>query len=90
MLGVRVGLNDANKAWAAKRSITYPLLNDSRRQMTKAYGVLRDDRTMLENPQQIEDYWRTQRAWGVIEEGVRHYVKVTEPRTTGNCRMMRA
>jgi peroxiredoxin len=30
---------------------TVPLLSDSRRQMTKAYGVLRDDPTMLENPQ---------------------------------------
>ena len=60
---------------------TVPLLSDSRRQMTKAYGVLRDDPTLLENPQQIGGYLRAQRAWVVTDkEGVIRYVKVTEPR----------
>jgi len=81
VLGVGVDLNDANKAWAEKMGITYPLLSDTRRQMTKAYGVLRDDPKMLEDPQQISSYLRPKRAWFVIyKEGVIRYAKTTEPR----------
>jgi peroxiredoxin len=81
VLGVSVDINDANKAWAEKMGVTYPLLSDARRQMTKAYGVLRDDPKMLENPQQIPGYLRAQRAWFVIDkQGVIRYAKTTEPR----------
>ena len=56
--------------------ITYPLLSDTRRQLTNAYGVLYDDPTMVEDPQQIGRYLRAKRAWIVIDkQGVIRYVK---------------
>ena len=76
-----VDFNDANKAWVEKIGVTYPLLGDVRRQMTKAYGVLYEDPTMAEDPQRIPLYLRAKRAWFVIDkEGVIRYAKTTEPR----------
>jgi peroxiredoxin len=64
-----------------KIGVTYPLLSDVRRQMTKAYGVLYEDPTMAEDPQRIPLYLRAKRAWFVIDkEGVIRYAKTTEPR----------
>jgi peroxiredoxin len=81
VLGVSVDFNDANKAWAEKIGLTYPLLSDTRRQMTKAYGVLYDDPKMAEDPQRIATYLRAKRAWFVIDkQGVIRYAKTTEPR----------
>lgn len=81
VLGVSVDFNDANKAWAEKLGLTYPLLSDVRRDMAKAYGVLYDDPKMTEDPQQIGRYLRAKRAWFVIDkQGAIRYVKVTEPR----------
>jgi peroxiredoxin len=78
---VSVDFNDANKAWAEKIGVTYPLLSDMRRQMAKAYGVLYDDPKMVEDPQRIPLYLRTKRAWFVIDKGgVVRYAKTTEPR----------
>jgi len=76
-----VTFNDANKAWAEKIGLSYPLLGDTRRQMAKAYGVLFDDPKMAEDPQRIPAYLRAKRAWFVIDkEGVIRYAKTTEPR----------
>ncbi len=76
-----VDFNDANKAWAEKMGVTYPLLSDARRQMTKAYGVLNDDPKMAEDSQRIPAYLRAKRAWFVIDkQGVIRYVKTTESR----------
>ncbi len=76
-----VDFNDANKAWAEKIGITYPLLSDAQRLMSKAYGALFDDQKMAENPDQIRLYLRSKRAWFVIDkQGVIRYVKTTEPR----------
>ena len=76
-----VDINDANKAWAEKMGVTYPLLSDARRQMTRAYGVLNDDPKMAEDPQRIPTYLRAKRAWFVIDkQGVIRYMKTTEPR----------
>ena len=76
-----VDVNDANKAWAEKMGITYPLLSDVRRQMAKAYGVLNDDPKMAEDPQRIPTYLRTKRAWVVIDKaGVIRYMRTNEPR----------
>ena len=76
-----VDFNDANKAWVEKIGVTYPLLSDVRRQMTKVYGVLYEDPTMAEDPQRIPLYLRAKRAWFVIDkEGVIRYAKTTEPR----------
>jgi glutaredoxin-dependent peroxiredoxin len=78
---VSVDFNDANKAWAEKLGLTYPLVSDTRRQMTKAYGVLFDDPKMAEDPQRIPIYLRAKRAWFVIDkQGVIRYAKTTEPR----------
>ena len=77
-----VDFNDANKAWAEKLGISYPLLSDIRRQMAKAYGVLYDDATMATDPQKIPLYLRAKRAWFVIDkQGVIRYVKTTEPQS---------
>jgi peroxiredoxin len=81
VLGVSVDFNDANKAWAEKLGLSYPLLGDTRRQMAKAYGVLFDDPKMAEDPQRIPAYLRAKRAWFVIDkQGVIRYTKTTEPR----------
>ena len=76
-----VDFNDANKAWAEKLGLTYPLLSDTRREMAKAYGVLYDDSKMAEDSQRIPLYLRAKRAWFVIDkQGVIRYVKTSEPR----------
>ena len=73
--------NDANKAWAEKLGLTYPLLSDMRRQTSKAYDVLFDDPAMASDPQKVPIYLRTKRAWFVIDTGgVVRYAKTTEPR----------
>ena len=76
-----VDVNDANKAWAEKMGITYPLLSDARRQMTKAYGVLYDDPKLAQDPATITRYLRAQRAWFVIDKnGVIRFAQTNEPR----------
>ena len=81
MLGVSVDINDANKAWAKEMGITYPLLSDIRRQMTKAYGVLYDDPKLGEDPATIGRYLRAKRAWFVIDkQGVVRFAQTNEPR----------
>jgi len=81
VLGVSVDFNDANKAWAEKIGLSYPLLSDVRRQMAKAYNVLYDDPKLAEDPARIALYLRAKRAWFVIDKGgVIRYAKTTEPR----------
>lgn len=81
VLGVSVDVNDANKAWAEKMGITYPLLSDARRQMAKAYGVLYDDPKLAQDPATIGRYLRAQRAWFVIDKnGVIRFAQTNEPR----------
>jgi len=81
VLGVSVDVNDANKAWAEKMGVTYPLMSDVRRQMAKAYGVLNDDPKMAEDPARIATYLRAKRSWFVIDKGgVIRYAKTTAPR----------
>lgn len=81
VLGVSVDFNDANKAWAEKLGLTYPLLSDFRRETARAYGVLFDDPAMANDPKRIPVYLRAKRAWFVIDtEGVVRYAKTTEPR----------
>jgi glutaredoxin-dependent peroxiredoxin len=81
VLGVSVDVNDANKAWAKEMGITYPLLSDVRRQMTKAYGVLYDDPKLADDPATIGRYLRAKRAWVVIDKnGVVRFAQTNEPR----------
>lgn len=78
-----VDFNDANKAWAEKLGLGYPLLSDFRREMTRAYGVLNDDASMASDPKRIPAYLRAKRAWFVIDkEGVVRYAKINEPGAT--------
>lgn len=81
MLGVSVDYSGANKAFAEKIGLTYPLLSDTNRAMTRAYGVLNDDATAVNDPKRIAAYLRAKRAWFVIDKtGVIRYAKVQDPR----------
>lgn len=81
MLGVSVDFNDANIAWAEKLGLTYPLLSDVRRQISRSYDVLYDDTEMANDPKKIPIYLRSKRAFFVIDkEGVIRFAKVTDPR----------
>jgi peroxiredoxin len=66
---------DANRAWAEKMGVTYPLLSDGPRNMLRAYGALNDDPEML--PKRVVTYLRAKRAWYVIDkQGFIRYMKV--------------
>ena len=67
VLGISVDFNDANKAWAEKLGLTYPLLSDVRRETARAYGVLFDDPAMANDPKRIPVYLRAKRSWFVID-----------------------
>jgi peroxiredoxin len=76
-----VDFNDANKAWAEKIGLSYPLLSDVRRQTARAYNVLFDDAAMANDPAKIPVYLRSKRSWFVIDTtGVVRYAKTTESR----------
>jgi peroxiredoxin len=82
-LGISVDFGAANKAWAEKIGLTYPLLSDTRRQMSRAYDMLYDDPAMANDPQKIPLYLRSKRAWVILDkEGVIRYIKTTDPKTT--------
>lgn len=73
--------NDANKAWAEKIGLKYPLLSDTRREMTRAYGVLNDDPTAANDTKRIAGYLRAKRSWFIVDKnGVVIYARVTDPR----------
>lgn len=81
VLGISVDFNDANKAWAEKLGLTYPLLSDMFRSMSQTYGTLFDDPALL-----ADDgfgpviYRRNQRVFMIIDkEGVVRYNKTTPP-----------
>ena len=81
MLGVSVDFNGANQAWAEKLGLTYPLLSDTRREVTRAFGVLNDDPALLKDSKRIPGYLRAKRAWFVIDkEGIIRYAQVGDPR----------
>ena len=81
VMGVSVDFNDTNKAFAEKLGLTYPLLSDVRREMSRAYGVLFDDPAMATDAKSIPVYLRSKRAWFVIDTAdVIRYAKITAPR----------
>lgn len=81
VLGVSVDFNDANKAWAKQLGLTYPLLSDVRREMSRAYAVLADDLAMKDDPKRVPLFMRSQRAWIIIDkEGTIRYSRLSEPR----------
>jgi len=81
VLGISVDFNGANKAWAEKLGLKYPLLSDTRRAMSRAYGVLNDDPALANHPKRAGAYFRAKRAWFVIDkDGVVRYARITDPR----------
>jgi peroxiredoxin len=68
VLGISVDWSGANKAWAQEMGVTYPLLSDLQRLITRAYGVLYDDPVMAGDPQQIPLYLRSKGSWFVIDQ----------------------
>ena len=67
---------DANRAFAEKLGLTYPLLSDGPRAMLRAYDALFDDPEMAKSAR-ISTYLRAQRAWYVIDkQGIVRYMKV--------------
>ena len=81
VLGISVDFKDANKAWAEKLGLTYPLLSDFRRQMSRDYKVIFDDPAMAGDPKKIPVYLRSKRSWFVIDkQGVIRYTKIAHDR----------
>lgn len=80
VLGISVDFNAANTVFAEKLGLKFPLLSDTRRVMTRAYGVLNDNPAMA-NDARIAGYLRAKRSWFIIDrEGIIRYAKVEDPR----------
>lgn len=58
---------DANRAFAEKLGLTYPLLADVQRAMSRAYLSLYDDAAMA-GTARVVTYLRSKRAWFVIDK----------------------
>lgn len=81
VLGVSVDFNAANQAWAEKLGLKYPLLSDTQRTMTRAYGVLNEDPNLVNNPKTINSYLRARAKVIVVDKnGVVRYTRDTQPR----------
>ncbi len=80
-MGISVDFNAANVAWAEKLGLKYPLLADTRREMSRAYSVLNDDPSLANDTKRIASYLRSKRAWFIVDKtGVIRYARVTDPR----------
>lgn len=81
VLGVSVDFNAANTAFAERLGLKFPLLSDTRRVMSRAYGVLNDDPAAANDAKRIAGYLRSKRSWVIIDkEGVIRYFKIEDPR----------
>ena len=81
VLGISVDFNAANTEFATKLGLKFPLLSDTRRVMTRAYGVLNDDPALAKDGKRIAAYLRAKRAWFIIDrEGIVRYANVNDPR----------
>ena len=81
VLGVSVDFGAANAVFAEKLGLKFPLLSDTRRVMTRAYGVLNDDPAAANDAKRIAGYLRAKRSWFIIDKaGVIRYAKVGDPR----------
>jgi len=66
---------DANRAWAEKLGVTYPIMTDLQRTMSRAYETLNDDPAMATT--RIATYLRNKRSWFVIDkQGFIRYMKI--------------
>lgn len=80
VLGISVDFNAANTVFAEKLGLKFPLLSDTRRVMTRAYGVLNDNPAMA-NDTRVAGYLRAKRSWFIIDkEGIIRYAKIEDPR----------
>jgi peroxiredoxin len=83
VLGISVDFNAANQAWAEKLGLKYPLLSDTRREMTRAYGALNDDPSWAKDSKRIPTYLRANPSVIVVDKnGVVRYMRDTRPRGT--------
>ena len=83
MLGISVDFGAANQAWSEKLGLKYPLLSDTRRQMTRDYGVLNDDVTAAADAKRIAGYLRASPTVIVVDKtGVVRYIRDSRPRNT--------
>ncbi|MBY0265639.1 MAG: redoxin domain-containing protein [Burkholderiales bacterium] len=81
VLGISVDFNAANTEFATKLGLKFPLLSDTRRIMSRAYGVLNDNPELAKDPKRIPAYLRAKRAWFIIDrEGIVRYANVDDPR----------
>ncbi|MBX9903996.1 MAG: redoxin domain-containing protein [Burkholderiales bacterium] len=81
VLGISVDFNAANTVFAEKLGLTFPLLSDTRRVMTRDYGVLNDDPALAKDAKRIAGYLRAKRSWFIIDrEGIVRYANVGDPR----------
>lgn len=81
VLGISVDFNAANTVFAEKLGLKFPLLSDTRRVMTRAYGVLNDNPALASDAKRIAGYLRAKRSWFIIDrEGVVRYANVGDPR----------
>ena len=81
VLGVSVDFNNANTIFAERLGLRVPLLSDTRRIMTREYGVLNGNPVMANDAKRIAGYLRAKRAWFIIDKaGVIRYAKVEDPR----------
>lgn len=70
---------DANRAWGEKLGLTYPLLSDTQRAMSRAYESLNDDPALASGPR-VAGYLRSKRAWFVIDkQGIIRFMKIESP-----------
>ena len=68
VLGVSVDFNNANTIFAERLGLRFPLLSDTRRIMTREYGVLNDNPAMANDAKRIAGYLRAKRAWFIIDK----------------------
>jgi len=81
VLGVSVDFNAANIAFAERLGLKFPLLSDTRRVMSRAYGVLNDDPAAANDEKRIAGYLRPKRSWVIIDKaGFIRYVNIGDPR----------
>lgn len=81
VLGISVDFNAANTVFAEKLGLKFPLLSDTRRIMSRDYGVLNDNPALANDAKRIAGYLRAQRSWFIIDKaGIVRYAKVEDPR----------
>jgi len=83
VLGISVDHISALRAWAERLGLKYPLLSDTRREMTRVYGALNADPSWANDPKRINSYLRADPSVIVIDKtGIVRYKRDTRPRGT--------